>query len=29
VAGAAIGLLVRGTLAGRGRLSGLPRAGVG
>jgi membrane associated rhomboid family serine protease len=29
VAGAAFGLLVRGTLAGRGRLSGLPRAGVG
>jgi membrane associated rhomboid family serine protease len=29
VAGALIGLLVRGTLAGRGRLSGLPRAGVG
>ncbi|MFL5724758.1 MAG: rhomboid family intramembrane serine protease [Chloroflexota bacterium] len=29
VAGAGIGLLVRGTLAGRGRLSGLPRVGVG
>jgi rhomboid family protein len=29
VAGAVFGLLVRGTLAGRGRLSGLPRAGVG
>jgi membrane associated rhomboid family serine protease len=29
VAGVAIGLLVRGTLASRGRLSGLPRAGVG
>jgi membrane associated rhomboid family serine protease len=29
VAGVAIGLLVRGTLARRGRLSGLPRAGVG
>jgi membrane associated rhomboid family serine protease len=29
VAGVAIGLLVRGTLARRGLLSGLPRAGVG
>jgi membrane associated rhomboid family serine protease len=29
VAGVAIGLLVRGTLGRRGRLSGLPRAGVG
>jgi membrane associated rhomboid family serine protease len=29
VAGVVIGLLVRGTLARRGRLSGLPRAGVG
>jgi membrane associated rhomboid family serine protease len=29
VAGAAIGLLVRGTPSVRGRLSGLPRAGVG
>jgi membrane associated rhomboid family serine protease len=29
VAGAAIGLLIRGTASGRRRLSGLPRAGVG
>jgi membrane associated rhomboid family serine protease len=29
VAGAAMGLLIRGSMARRGRLSGLPRAGVG